>query len=90
MLPQPENVTWSTVGAPSLISSKFSVVLDGSTLLCLGQLTPLTHARSTEVLASGFDPLAGFVTVMVNNTIPAGKYQLTRKPRLLSLHNGCP
>jgi hypothetical protein len=50
----------------------------------------MSHAQSAEVLASGFDPLAGFVTVTVNNTIPAGKYQLTRKPRLLSLHNGCP
>jgi hypothetical protein len=50
----------------------------------------MSHAQSAEVLASGFDPLAGFVTVVVNSTIPAGKYQLTRKPRLLFLVDRCP
>jgi hypothetical protein len=32
-----------------------------------------------ETLASGFDPRAGFVTVVANSSIPVGTYKLTRK-----------
>jgi hypothetical protein len=79
-------VTWDTSDAPASISNKFSVVLDGSTFkLLVSPATPITDRLFPETLVSGFDPRAGFVTVVVDSGIPVGTYQLTRKHNVPSV-----
>jgi hypothetical protein len=41
-----------------------------------------------ETLASGFDPRAGIVTVVVDSSIPVGTYKLTRK-RIFFIYRIC-
>jgi hypothetical protein len=74
-------VTWDTSDAPASITNKvFSVVFDGSaSFISLHFSDSSADGLCAETLASGFDPRAGIVTVVVDSSIPVGTYKLTRK-----------
>jgi hypothetical protein len=77
---QHQNVTWDTSDAPASITNKvFSVVLDGSASSISADADFDADGLCAETLASGFDPRAGIVTVVVDSSIPVGTYKLTRK-----------